>query len=152
LNQTATVTATTAHVRDAETGDAEALARLCTQLGYAATPSSMPARLARLGAAGGARALVATEGGEVIGLATVHLRHALNHATPLAQLSLLVVDEHVRGRGVGRALVAAAEAWAREQGCHRMIVTTALQRSDAHAFYERIGYAHTGRRYGKDFS
>ena len=96
--------------------------------------------------------MVATDGGEVVGLATVHLRHALNHAAPLAQLSLLVVDERVRGRGVGRALVAAAEAWAREQGCHRMIVTTALQRSDAHAFYERIGYAHTGRRYGKDFS
>jgi hypothetical protein len=30
-------------------------------------------------------------------------------------------------------------------------VTTALQRAGAHAFYERIGYRHTGRRYGKDF-
>lgn len=146
------MTTTAVQVRDAETSDAEALARLCTQLGYPAEPASMPARLARLDAAGDARALVATEGGNVLGLATVHLRHALNHAAPLAQLSLLVVDERARGRGVGRTLVAAAEAWARERGCHRMIVTTALQRSDAHAFYERIGYAHTGRRYGRDFS
>ena len=112
----------------------------------------MPARLARLNEGGSARALVATQDGDVVGLATIHLRHALNHAAPLAQLSLLVVDERVRSQGVGRVLVAAAEAWARERGCHRMIVTTALNRSDAHAFYERIGYAHTGRRYGKDFA
>lgn len=140
------------HVRDATAADAEAVARLCTQLGYPATAAAMPARLDRLHEARGARALVAAQNADIVGLATVHLRHALNHAAPLAQLSLLVVDERVRGRGVGRALVAAAEAWAREHGCRRMVVTTALQRSDAHAFYERIGYAHTGRRYGKDFS
>jgi len=139
-------------VRDAEAGDAEALATLCTQLGYPATAASMPSRLTRLTAYGNARALVAARGADVIGLATVHLRHALNHAAPLAQLSLLVVDEGARAQGVGRSLVAAVEAWAREQGCHRIIVTTALHRCNAHAFYERVGYMHTGRRYGKDFS
>ena len=142
----------TIRVRDADAGDADAVARLCTQLGYPAAAGAIPGRLTLLKAGGIARALVATQGGEVIGLATIHLRHALNHAAPLAQLSLLVIDERMRGRGVGRTLVAAAEAWAREQGCHRIIVTTALQRSEAHAFYERVGYTHTGRRYGKDFS
>ena len=139
-------------VREASASDAGAVARLCAQLGYGADAVAVPGRLARLNASGGARALVATQGGDVIGLATVHLRHTLNHEAPLAQLSLLVVDETLRARGVGRALVAAVEAWAREQGCHRIVVTTALHRSDAHAFYERVGYTHTGRRYGKDFS
>ena len=55
-------------------------------------------------------------------------------------------------RNRARALVDEAEAWARAQGCRRIIVTTALHRTGAHAFYERIGYAHTGRRYGKDFA
>ena len=45
----------------------------------------------------------------------------------------------------------AAEDWARQCGCKRIVVTTALQRAGAHAFYERLAYAHTGRRYGKDF-
>ena len=139
-------------VRDARASDAEVLAKLCAQLGYPAEAAAVPARLARLNASGGARALVATQGGDVVGLATVHLRHTLNHEAPLAQLSLLVVDETRRATGVGRALVAAVEAWAREQGCHRVVVTTALRRSDAHAFYERVGYVHTGRRYVKDFS
>jgi hypothetical protein len=31
-------------------------------------------------------------------------------------------------------------------------VTTALHRADAHAFYERLGYAFTGRRYVKTLS
>ena len=127
------------------------MARLCSQLGYPTSEPAMPRRLARLQADPNARALVADAGDGPIGLATVHLRHTLNHETPIAQLTLLVVDEAQRGRGVGRTLVRAAEQWARSRGCHRIVITTGLQRADAHAFYERIGYRHTGRRYGKDF-
>ncbi|HSQ28497.1 MAG TPA: GNAT family N-acetyltransferase [Gemmatimonadaceae bacterium] len=142
---------TTIGVRDAEPGDAEALARLCGALGYPSSPAEVTTRLARM-VQSGARALVATSGVEVVGLATVHLRTMINHAAPLAQLTLLVVAEERRSQGVGRALVDEAEAWAKAQGCRRIIVTTALHRAGAHAFYERIGYAHTGRRYGKDFA
>lgn len=127
------------------------MARLCTQLGYPADADAMPGRLARVASDPNARVLVAESGDAAIGLATVHLRHTMNHAAPLAQLTLLVVDEGRRTRGVGRALTRAAEQWARERGCRRIVVTTALQRADAHAFYERVGYRHTGRRYGKDF-
>jgi GNAT superfamily N-acetyltransferase len=140
-------------LRDATAQDAAALARLSTQLGHPAAPEVMPGRLARLATDPNARAIVAesSNGGAVVALATVHVRNTLNHDAPLAQLSLLVVDESVRGTGVGRAIVQEAERWGRERGCHRMVVTTALRRADAHAFYERIGYTHTGRRYAKDF-
>jgi GNAT superfamily N-acetyltransferase len=139
-------------VRDARESDADALARLCTQLGYATNASAMPDRVARLGEDPNARALVAERDGQVIGLATIHLRFTMNHEAPIAQLTLLVVDEANRSHGVGRALVNSAEQWAKERGSRRINVTTALHRGDAHAFYERMSYAHTGRRYGKDFS
>lgn len=142
---------TTIAVRDAEAGDAKALARLCGELGYPSSLAEVTTRLERM-VQTGARALVATSGAEVVGLATVHLRTTINHAAPLAQLTLLVVAEERRSQGVGRALVDGAEAWAKAQGCRRIIVTTALHRTGAHAFYERIGYSHTGRRYGKDFA
>jgi N-acetylglutamate synthase-like GNAT family acetyltransferase len=139
-------------IRAAQASDAVALAELCGQLGYPTTPDALPPRLTRLDADPAVRTLVATTDGMVIGLATVHIRYTINHEAPLGQLTLLVVDERVRARGIGRALVAAAEAWAREQGCKRFVVTTALHRNDAHAFYEKLGFKHTGRRYGKDFS
>jgi len=139
-------------VRPAERGDADALARLCTQLGYPAQPSDMPARIDRLEIDPSASALVAVDDADVVGLITTHLRHTMNHAAPLAQITMLVVDETRHGSGIGRVLVNAAEDWARESGCKRIVVTTALQRADAHKFYERLDYAHTGRRYGKDFA
>src|SRR6185312_15915255 len=106
---------------------------------------------ARLSTDENARAFVAEHAGDVIGLATIHLRFTMNHQSPIAQLTLLVVDEANRARGVGRALVQAAEQFARDRGAKRINLTTALRRVDAHAFYERIGYTHTGRRYGRDF-
>jgi GNAT superfamily N-acetyltransferase len=138
-------------VRDARPEDAEAMSRLCEQLGYPAQAGAIPQRLVRLQRDPNVRALVADAGEGPVGLATVHIRHTINHEAPIAQLTLLVVDESQRSRGVGRALVEEAERWAHAQGCHRIVVTTALQRTGAHAFYERIGYRHTGRRYGKDF-
>lgn len=147
MSQTANVT-----IREASVEDAAALARLCAQLGYPAAENDMPGRLARLRADSNARVLVADDGRGPIGLATVHLRFTMNHAAPIAQLTLLVVDESQRSRGVGRALVKEAERWSHERGSHRIVVTTALHRAEAHAFYERVGYCHTGRRYGKDFA
>src|SRR5215216_7466658 len=137
-------------VRDAEPSDADALAKLCTQLGYPTAAVVMPARLDRFFSDANARALVAVDGNGVVGLTTIQTRYTLNHDAPIAQITLLVVDERVRSRGVGRALVQEAERWARERGSKRIVVTTALAREGAHAFYEKVDYAYTGRRYAKD--
>jgi len=139
-------------IRDARSADAEALADLSGQLGYPSTAEAIVTRLARLDADPAARTLVAESDGTIVGMATVHLRYTINHGSPIGQLTMLVVDERRRTHGVGRTIVAAAEQWARDSGCKRFVVTTALQRADAHAFYERLDYQHTGRRYGKDFS
>jgi GNAT superfamily N-acetyltransferase len=86
----------------------------------------------------------------VVGLATLHVLSVINRDQDLAQLTALVVDEHVRGQGVGRALVHAVEAAARALGCERLTVTTHVERSGAQAFYPQVGLKETGRRYGKD--
>jgi hypothetical protein len=44
-----------------------------------------------------------------------------------------------RGRGVGRALMAAAEAWAAAEGAHHVSLITG--NAESKAFYRRIGYA-----------
>jgi GNAT superfamily N-acetyltransferase len=57
-----------------------------------------------------------------------------------AYVGELVVAEPAQGRGVGRALMAAAEEWAREGGHRRLTIETAAN-DGARAFYAAIGYA-----------
>jgi len=135
-------------IRPAVDADAPALATLLAHLGYPADAADVADRLLRL-RSGGDDAFVAILDRQTVGLATVHSRAVLHVARPVAQLTALVVPPEMRGRGVGRALVVAAEQWARAQGADRLVVTTALHRADAPLFYERLGFEHTGRRYVK---
>ena len=59
-----------------------------------------------------------------------------------AEVSGLVVDERFRSQRVGERLLAHAEEWARENGCHAIGLRSNVIRDRAHAFYERHGYAH----------
>lgn len=134
-------------IRPAMISDADALAVLLGELGYPADPAQSARRLARLAGDPRAIALVAARGDTVCGLATVHAHDTLNRDEPSVQLTLLVTGSGARGSGVGRALVAEAEAWAAGHGARRLVVTTAVHRAGAHAFYETLGYTLTGRRY-----
>jgi len=125
-------------VRPAREADAAILARLATELGYPAEADDMPSRLARLVGAGHA-VLVAERQGEVVGWIQVGATPVLVES-PVARILGLVVARDHRGGGVGRALVAAAEAWAADQGFDRLGVTSNIVRGEAHGFYERLGY------------
>ena len=87
-----------------------------------------------------------------VGLATVHLLSVLNRPCDVAWLTALVVDEAVRGSGVGRRLVEAVESFARDAGCERLSVTTYEHLIEAQAFYLRVGFEATGRRFGKSLA
>ncbi|MEO6527322.1 MAG: GNAT family N-acetyltransferase [Gemmatimonadaceae bacterium] len=136
-------------IRSADPGDAGALAQLLGDLGYPADPLKLPDRLTRMADAGASTAMVAVIDGQLVGLATVHGRIVLHSEAPVAQLTALVVPREMRGRGIGRALVAESERWAARFGARRLVVTTALHRAEAPVFYERLGFEHTGRRYVK---
>jgi GNAT superfamily N-acetyltransferase len=51
----------------------------------------------------------------------------------------LAVDPGHRSQGVGKALLDAAKAWARERGATHLELDSAAERADAHRFYEREG-------------
>jgi GNAT superfamily N-acetyltransferase len=57
-----------------------------------------------------------------------------------AEIAGLVVDEDHRGRGIGPALLRAAEGWAREHGCSVVRVRSNVVRERAHGFYRREGF------------
>jgi N-acetylglutamate synthase-like GNAT family acetyltransferase len=138
-----------ATIRDARPEDAEALARLLDQLGYPAPPEAIAHRVERLASSELDRLVVAEVAGEVVGLAGIHVSLSLEYEEPAAKLSAIVVDEAYRRRGFGQALIAAMEAEARARGCGLIFLTTAERRADARAFYGRIGFEETGRRFAK---
>ena len=138
-------------VRPATEADAASMSVLFAQFEHPTPAEPIPARLARLLSHDG-QALVASDDTGLLGIATTQIVWSLVEDAPRALLTALVVREDTRGRGVGRALVTAVEHWARERGAERVVVTTALRRAGAHAFYERLGFEFTGRRYVKSIA
>jgi len=137
-------------IRAAAPSDAPTLCELLEQLGYPATESEIPARLAALASFPSAGAFVATNGfGEVVGLVTAHLIPSVHDNDPVAWLTTLVVLEDAREAGIGSALVRHVERWAVQKGARRISVTSGIQRKATHAFYERRDYEKTGLRFGK---
>ena len=127
------------------------MAGLLTQLGYPSEPDAVDERLDRLRVVGD-RVVVAEVDGAVAGLAHLQVSPGIERERPSARIGALVVDEAHRGGGVGRALVQALEDEARLRGCELLYLTTSEHRDDAHAFYERVGLEHTGRRYSRTLS
>lgn len=135
-------------IRHAAHDDAAALVPLLSQLGYPTDAATVAERLPRLTTAGDC-ALIAVRGDAVLGLATVHATPVLHRPAPVGRVTALVVAEEARGQGVGRALMDAAEQLLRRRGCRLIEVTSNRARTDAHAFYERLGYVATSFRFAK---
>jgi GNAT superfamily N-acetyltransferase len=139
-------------VREPKDSDAPQIAPLLGQLGYPSTPQEVASRLEALRTDGAAtRIWIAELDGSVVGVATARQFLGLHVTPPVAWLTMLVVEERVRGRGVGRRLVAEAEAWARAIGATRLSLTSAVHRKEAHQFYLNLGYQQTGVRLAKIF-
>lgn len=57
-----------------------------------------------------------------------------------AQIEGVRVRPDLRGQGVGAALIRDAETRARAAGCTLLQLTTNRSRTDAHRFYDRLGF------------
>jgi len=99
--------------------------------------------------AGSALLIAESETGVRLGLA--YLERLQDYFTLEAHghLGMLVVTEEAAGKGVGGALVRAAEAWARGEGYRRLTLTVFEANHAARAVYEHLGYAPETLRYVK---
>ena len=141
-------------IRAATLADAARLAVLSEVLGYPATPDALAERLGRLLGRDEELVLVAeVSPGHIVGWLHGGERELLESGRRCEILGL-VVDLTYRGRGVGRRLVQAAEAWASTHGLDQMAVRSNVGRAESHPFYERLGYvrAKTQHAYRKRLS
>ncbi|MGX7896417.1 GNAT family N-acetyltransferase [Tsuneonella sp. HG222] len=136
-------------LRPARQEDCAALSRLIAQLGYDAELGDVAVRLAAMEAEGRV-VLVAEIDGRVVGCLSTSVMQVLHRPAPVGRISMMVVDEALRGQGIGARLVAAAERHLLAQGCRIVEVTSHVSRERAHAFYEALGYEKTSVRLARE--
>jgi len=140
-------------IRRARPGDAAEIARLTTELGYPASVEQTAPRLAALlPLIDRFLVVVAETDGHLLGWIAAEHRLLL-HSEARAELIGLVIGPDARRRGVGQALVTAAEKWAVGRGLAVISVRSSTARSESHPFYERLGYRRnrTQHSYVKEF-
>lgn len=94
--------------------------------------------------------LVAELDGEVVGVCQVMVFPHFQHTGGwCCEIESVHVRDDMRSRGVGAALLAAAEDLARDRGCYRIQLTSRNVRVDAHRFYVANGYEQTSQGFKK---
>lgn len=131
-------------IRPMEDRDIVAVADLSGELGYPTTSEQTETNFRRI------RRVSALQPSEILVAESPHDRSVVGwvHVCVPADLVKsnvteiwgLVVSSAHRGNGYGRALMKAAEAWALDHDCIEMQLRSSSHRTEAHAFYERLGY------------
>ena len=135
-----------AKTRDAGLDDAEEIAALADRLGYPCDAGVVRARLGRYLDNHDERVVVVEAEGKVAGWASVGIVDHL-FLEPYVEISGFVIEESLRGHGLGRVLMAEVERWAREKGLPLIRLRANAIRKGAHAFYGRMGFEKKKEQY-----
>jgi GNAT superfamily N-acetyltransferase len=138
----------TPNIREATLADVPALMSLYEDAGLDAPGENDRSAAADLWAAVravGGGVLVAEGGGRALGTLTFFVWPLLAHrGRPGALVEDVAVHPDAQGLGIGRALMDEAMARARQAGCYKLALSSNARRTEAHAFYERLGYGRHG--------
>ena len=136
-------------IRRATKDDAAELARLFSELGHPTSEHGISSTWESWSDAGNVALVCDQSKTELAGVATLNQMHVLHRPKPVGRISALTVDARMRGKGIGRALVAMAEATLAQSGCGLLEITSNSRLIEAHKFYEHLGYQRTSIRLAK---
>jgi GNAT superfamily N-acetyltransferase len=91
------------------------------------------------------------ESGQEIGRIYLYILTNDLHAEPYGLLEDLFVSEAYRQKGIGKKLVTAAIAEAQSRGCYKLLATSRHERTEIHAWYERLGFVDYGKEFRMNF-
>lgn len=137
-----------ARVRAATSADVEAWGAQRAALWPDADDARDPGAMASILSDTDAAAFVAEVDGRVVGFAEATLRRGYVNGTETSPVGFLEgwhVEPAWRGRGVGRALVAAVADWSRASGARELASDSLLDNAGAHAAHAACGFEETER-------
>lgn len=88
---------------------------------------------------GDVKIFVAEENNNLIGLATLYIIPVMRRIKPRAELEELIVTEKKRGKGIGKKLLEIALKYCKDNNIYSLKLSSYLEMTSAHAFYERLG-------------
>ncbi len=147
-------------IRDATEEDLPRLVELLDQLSLdgprerpgSPLPDSYRDAFRRIDADNTQRLLVLELDGRIVGSLVLFITPNLTHkGKPFATVENVVVEESDRGAGHGRQLMRYAIEQAKAAGCYKIAFTSHKARSEAHRFYESLGFESTHDAYRIQF-
>ena len=126
-------------IRKIELKDAGELCKICSEeMGYECDPALVKSKIEKLDSKREA-VFVAEEESQLLGFIHVERYEVLDFES-MANILGLAVKKDFQKQGLGKALLLAAENWAQENGIYLMRLNSGINRTDAHGFYEHLGY------------
>jgi aminoglycoside 6'-N-acetyltransferase I len=138
----------TVRVRAASAADIDAWSAMRSALWPDADPGELRSEALAWDVGSGITFIAVDESDHAIGMAEASLRRDYVNGTdgsPVGFLEAWYVDADHRGRGVGRALIAAVEAWTCERGCTELASDALLDNTASHAAHAACGFEETER-------
>ena len=126
-------------IRKIELKDAVELCKICSEeMGYECDSDLVKSKIEKLDSKREA-VFVAEEESQLLGFIHVE-RYDVLYFESMANILGLAVKKDFQKQGLGKALLLAAENWAQENGIRLMRLNSGINRTDAHGFYEHLGY------------
>lgn len=149
-------------IRPARPDDRAQVLALLPRLESFGLPPNVPAGIVAAGEAremenafdtlpdGASLSVAVDPSGAVLGVLFLETRRDYFTGAPHGHVGVLALAQSVEGRGLGRALLAHADAWGRGEGFDRLTLTVFDGNTRARRLYERVGYRPDLVRYRKD--
>jgi N-acetylglutamate synthase-like GNAT family acetyltransferase len=132
-------------IRAATTDDADALAALLGQLsGFSLKGAEVANNLAS--ACKAKAGMVVAELGEIVGCCGWAVVPTI-HRGAIGRLTALVVDNAHRRRGIGTAMLGAAETALAKAGCHQVEAMSDITINNSHNFFRSLAFEQTSYRF-----
>ncbi|WP_051534455.1 GNAT family N-acetyltransferase [Deefgea rivuli] len=134
-------------IRRAGPDDATFISRLYLQLTGDVQVRVLPERLAKLACSLHTYVLVCELDGQIIGTALLcSCDDVMYGKQPFAVIENVIVAQNYQSQGIGALLMRSIETLCSTAGCSKIMLSSSIQRTQAHQFFTRCGFNGDAKR------